>query len=144
MLLRRSWILGAAMCATVAAVFAGGFFLTVHGPGDIKDAVLTVQAEGCQDYSQASITGRAEGIVDGKRQSVAVDLTPTSKPGVYAVRKQWPAEGKWVLVLSGTAGDRHTHTIVQLAPDGRVSKTVRLAMGPVSPADVDAALRSVS
>ena len=131
---RRNWILLATFCATAATVFAGGFFLEVHG----KDNGLTVEALGCQDYSQAKVTGRAEGIVNGKRQSVALELTATGKAGAYAVRRQWPAEGKWVLIFNGTSGGRVTHTIVELAPDGKLRP--RMLMRPATNAEVEAAL----
>jgi len=114
--------------------WGGGFYLVVQN----KDAGLTVEAQGCQDYSHARITGQAEGVVNGKRQSVPLELTPTEKPGTYSVHKQWPTEGKWVLVFSGTSGDRHTYTLVDLA-GSRWSP--RMTMRPVSAEEIEAALR---
>jgi hypothetical protein len=149
-MLRRSWVLVAAWCAAAAVASAGAFLLTIHAPGPGADAgtVLTVRAEGCQDYSHANVTGRAEGLVQGRRQSVALKLVPAGTPGTYAVRRQWPAEGKWVLVFQGTAGGRQTHTIVELGPDGRLkpasapSKGIRMTMRPVSDAELMAILTS--
>ena len=137
MLRRFAWML-----APLACVWAGGFFLTVHGPaaaGQIKDAVLTVEAQGCHDYSHAGITGRAEGVVNGQRRSIPLELTPTGKAGNYAVRRQWPAEGKWVLVFSATAGELQTHTFVEFGPDGQLRP--RLTMRPVAAEEIEAALR---
>src|ERR1035441_8769955 len=65
------------MLMPLALAWGGGFFLVVQN----KDAGLTVEAQGCQDYSHARITGQAEGIVNGERQSMSLDLTPTGKPG---------------------------------------------------------------
>jgi hypothetical protein len=149
MLLHRSWKLAAVLIAVVATAYAGGFFLTIHAPSPtdgVQDAVLTVEAQGCSDYSHAAITGRAEGLVAGKRQSLPVTLAPANKPGMYTVRQQWPADGKWVLVLSAESQGRHTYTIVELAPDGRLqpasapSKGIRMAMRTVTDADIEAAL----
>ncbi len=123
------------MLMPLALASGGGVFLVVQN----KDAGLTVEAQGCQDYSHARITGQAEGIVNGKRQSMSLDLTPTGKPGTYTVRKQWPAEGKWVLVFSGTSGERHTHTLVDLTPDSQWRP--RMTMRPVSAEEIEAALR---
>jgi len=137
MLRRLAWMLMPA-----AFAWAGGFFLTIHGPdsaGQIKGAVLTVTAEGCQDYSHARITGQAEGAMQGHRQSIPLELIATGKPGTYAVRKQWPSDGKWVLVFNGTAGERQTHTMVEFGPDGRLRP--RLTMRPLSPEEIEAALR---
>ena len=145
MLFLRNWKIAAVFGVAALTASAGGFFLTIHAPAS-NDAVLLVEAQGCHDYSQAKITGVAEGLVQGKRQSVAIDLAPTSKPGQYEVRRQWPAEGKWVLVLSGTFGGAHTHTIVELGPDGHLlpdsapSKGIRMAMHPVTAAEIQQAL----
>jgi hypothetical protein len=122
------------MLMPLALAWGGGFYLVVQN----KDAGLTVEAQGCQDYSHARITGQAEGIVNGKRQSMSLELTPTEKPGTYAVRKQWPAEGKWVLVFSGTSGERHTYTLVDPAAGER---NPRMTMRPVTAEEIEAALR---
>lgn len=129
MLRRFVWML-----MPLALAWGGGFYLVVQN----KDAGLTVEAQGCQDYSHARITGQAEGIVNGKRQSMSLELTPTEKPGTYAVRKQWPAEGKWVLVFSGTSGERHTYTLVDPAAGER---NPRMTMRPVTAEEIEAALR---
>ena len=145
-MLRRNCFLMTALFATAAGLSAGGFFLTIHEP-DTRDGVLTVEAQGCHDYSQARITGHAEGIVNGKRQSVPLQLVAASKPGTYTVRKQWPTEGKWILVFDGATGDRSTHTVVELGPDGRLlptaaaSRGIRMTMNPLAQGEIEAALR---
>jgi len=122
------------MLMPLALAWGGGFYLVVQN----KDAGLTVEAQGCQDYSHARITGQAEGIVNGKRQSMSLELTPTEKPGTYTVRKQWPAEGKWVLVFSGISGERHTYTLVD--PDAGQGSP-HMTMRPVTAEELEAALR---
>ncbi|MGA3077950.1 MAG: hypothetical protein ABSG56_30265 [Bryobacteraceae bacterium] len=129
MLRRFVWML-----MPLALAWGGGFYLVVQN----KDAGLTVEAQGCQDYSHARITGQAEGIVNGKRQSMSLELTPTEKPGTYAVRRQWPAEGKWVLIFSGMSGERHTYTLVDPAAGER---NPRMTMRPVTAEEIEAALR---
>jgi hypothetical protein len=131
MLRRFVWML-----MPLALAWGGGFYLVVQN----KDAGLTVEAQGCQDYSHARITGQAEGIVNGKRQSMSLELTPTEKPGTYMVRKQWPAEGKWVLVFSGVSGERHTYTLVDPAAGGQPGP--RMTMRPVTAEEIEAALRN--
>jgi len=129
MLRRFVWML-----MPLALAWGGGFYLVVQN----KDAGLTVEAQGCQDYSHARITGQAEGIVNGERQSMSLELTPTEKPGTYAVRRQWPAEGKWVLIFSGMSGERHTYTLVDPAAGER---NPRMTMRPVTAEEIEAALR---
>ena len=130
MLRRFVWML-----MPLALAWGGGFFLVVQN----KDAGLTVEAQGCQDYSHARITGQAEGIVNGKRQSMSLELTPAGKPGTYSVRKQWPAEGKWVLLFSATSGDLHTYTLVDLAAGSQ--RQLRMTTHPMSAEEIEAALR---
>src|SRR5260370_933178 len=91
--------------ASAAGVFAGGFQLAVEAPdagnASMKDAALIVRTFGCHQPADANVTVTAEGIVDGRRQSAPVDLKADAK-GVYSIHQQWPEEGKWVLVLTGT------------------------------------------
>jgi hypothetical protein len=46
------------------------------------------------------VTGTAEGLVAGVRKSTPLRFTATNTPGVFAVRKQWPSEGTWLLRIS--------------------------------------------
>src|SRR5512143_2492467 len=85
--------------ASTANVFAGGFQLAVEAPGasstTMKDAVLIVRTFGCHQPENANVSITAEGVVNGQRRSVPVELKADAK-GVYAIRQQWPADGKWV------------------------------------------------
>ena len=59
-------------------------------------AAFVFRTEGCADSAKAQISGTAEGIVKGARSSAPLNVTQTSRPGVYAVYPSWPAEGDWV------------------------------------------------
>lgn len=48
----------------------------------------------------ADVSGSAEGLVAGSRRSIALRLRETSRPGVFAVRKQWPTEGTWLVRIT--------------------------------------------
>jgi hypothetical protein len=48
----------------------------------------------------ADVHATAEGLVNGVRKSVPIRIDTTSRAGVFAVRKQWPAEGTWMLRIS--------------------------------------------
>jgi hypothetical protein len=66
-----------------------------------RGAICLVHAathEGPPDIS--ALSGTAEGLVNGARRSIALKLDATSRPGVFAVRKQWPSEGAWVLRIT--------------------------------------------
>jgi len=51
--------------------------------------------------------------VDGKRQSMKLDIRPGSQAGMYVVRWQRPATGRWVLVI--TAGQPESRKQLQLS-----------------------------
>jgi hypothetical protein len=65
----------------------------------------------------ANVSGSAQGIVNGARRSIPIRFDTTSKPGIFAVRKQWPSEGTWLLqiALYGTTA------IVVVDRDGSVA-----------------------
>lgn len=73
---------------------------------DIKDGkkfVLAVRAVVCEDLANVKVSGTAEGLVNGKRESLPITLTVIDPAeAVYAVGQQWPQDGSWVLHLKGT------------------------------------------
>src|SRR5690242_17095761 len=97
------------------------------------------------------VTGTAEGIVNGERQSVKLEFAETSRTGVYALRRSWPEQGTWTLVIKANQGPGDAATaVVDLGPDGEVTAVRVPTMqrgswtvpAPVSRAEIDAALRA--
>lgn len=85
---------------------------------DNNGAVLLVHASAREGVPVlADLSGSAEGIVNGSRRSVPLRLDATSRPGVFAVRRQWPSDGTWLLRISFHA----TTAIVTLDRDGGVA-----------------------
>lgn len=96
-----------AAIASAAVLMAGGFALEIGRPSanpeaQTQHAVLIVRSYACSHPEKTSITAKAEGIVNGKRETVPLKLIPLGSPGTYVVRRQWPAEGRWVVTLSAT------------------------------------------
>ena len=71
------------------------------------------------------VSGTAEGIVNGERRTITLRFEPTSRTGVYALRKQWPSEGAWTLVIAVTQSDDDrggvAQALIELAPTGAVA-----------------------
>jgi hypothetical protein len=71
------------------------------------------------------VSGTAEGIVSGVRRTITLRFETTSRTGVYALRKQWPTEGTWTLVISVTQSDNDrggvAQALVELSPTGSVA-----------------------
>jgi len=133
------------MAALASQLFAGGFYLTLGNPeanpeAKKANAVLVFRADGCHDAEKAAVAATATGVVNGKRQSIPLQLTKLSAPGTYAVTQQWPKEGKWVIELTGQDTGRSTYTLVSAGPDGVDRLHAKFAMKTLSKADVDAML----
>ena len=88
-----------------------------------RDAFLLVHAFHHGTPMNFPVAGKAEGLVDGKRRSIDLDFTRTSRQGVFALRKQWPTEGSWVLAIDVTqeAGSK-AGALVELGASGEVAK----------------------
>jgi hypothetical protein len=94
------------------------------------------------------LSASAEGMVNGSRQTVTVRVDATSQPGVFAVHKQWPATGSWLVVVT-FAG--HSSALVTIGPNGNVA-SVQVPMDAKDPRlpriasakEVDSTLASLS
>lgn len=121
--------------AGVPSAKAGGFQISVQTPDtakmSMKDAVLVVRTFGCMKPADANVTITAEGMVAGRRQTVPVELH-ADDTGVYAIRQQWPAQGKWVLVLTGTLHGMTSTVFVELSDQGKVYADTNLEAGQLT------------
>ena len=150
---RRMLLVLAMLSASTATTMAGTMFrleigLPIAAGTDtkvksVKNAVLVVRPVVCEDVASVQITGTAEGMVNGARQSVTVKLIPVT-PGVYAVQRQWP-DGQWVLHLAGTcpASRASASTIVPLAKTGLIREKTQVLREPATRAQIEASLKDV-
>jgi len=116
-----------------------------------RDAFLVVHAFHHGSPMAFPVSGTAEGLVNGQRRSINLEFQKASRTGEFALRKQWPDQGTWTLVIGVAQGpeDRVT-AIVDLGADGQVAKVnvpTRRENGWVIPAkimmsDAEAGLRA--
>jgi hypothetical protein len=78
------------------------------GQRTTSSPVLLVHAFSCHQPTDAAVSAHAEGLVNGKRQTIPLGLKSTGVLGVYSVTRQWPADGSWALVFSIDRGGRTT------------------------------------
>ena len=107
----------------LSATLAGGFWITAHSPGSplgkqTPDAAVLIEVGGCADPGKAALAGTAEGLIDGRRKSIPLTFTRTSKPGVFAVKKQWNGTGPWVLAITGTYLGHPSSLVVEVGTKG--------------------------
>lgn len=97
----------------------------------------------------ATLVGTAEGLVGGVRRSVPLTFDTTSVLGVYAVRRQWPEEGVWVLRIVLNEEHGTATAVVGIGSTGEVN-LVRVPTGvgriprPVSDGEIGGVLRSLA
>ena len=147
-----------ALIATTAFASFGPPWISIETPANpfdaaTRDAFLLVHAFHHGTPTAFPVSGTAEGIVSGARRAISLELKPTSRPGVYALHKQWTDDGTWTLILAVTQGDGDGNTVkavVELGANGKVASvdvpTVKRGQwripAPVNMADVEASLRT--
>ena len=110
--------------ALTTAVVAGPPWISIEYPANPLDrstrgAYLLVHAFHHGTPVAYPVSGTAEGLVKGERKTVALRFTSTSRPGVYALQKQWDDEGVWTLVITVTQERNDVaQAIVELGPQG--------------------------
>jgi hypothetical protein len=157
----RSLALAALACALVAAPapafgLKGPPWISIELPANpydksTRDAFLLVHAFHHGAAMGFIVTGTAEGMVNGVRRSLKLDFAETSRGGVFALKRRWPGDGTWTLVIKANQGPEDAATaVVDLGPDGEVA-TIRVPTmqrgswtvpAPVSLEEIDAALRA--
>lgn len=88
---------------------------------DSKKVVVAVRAVVCDDLPNVKVTGTAEGLVNGKRQSLPLALALVNPAeAVYAITQQWPQDGTWVLHLKGSCANpkAEASTLVAMSKTG--------------------------
>jgi hypothetical protein len=96
----------------------------------------------------ADLSGTAEGIVGGARRSITLRFDTTDRPNVFAVRRQWPTEGTWLVRVAL----RQTTAIVTLDRAGNVASVrvpTELVSGnqlprPIGAKEIDSTLAEVA
>lgn len=154
--LSLSAIAWAASPATSTVAAFGPPWISIESPPNPHDratrgAFLVVRTYHHGDLIDQGVRGTAEGLVGSERRTVRLRLEPTPQPGVYTLRRQWPSEGRWALVISTGPDDGAATALVDLGTRGErvasVTVPTRAQDGwnvprPVTRAEVDALLRT--
>jgi hypothetical protein len=141
--------LGIAACAAAGLVLAEGFTFSVGSPVASQDyrakgAAFVFRTQGCADPAKSQISGTAEGLVKGARQTVALKVVAMTKPGIYAVYQNWPAEGEWVVNLKGTCADASAGAIIPIGPKGFIRESSKFFPRAASNAEIETSLKEVA
>jgi hypothetical protein len=146
-----------ALFATAAFAHSGPPWISIEYPANPHDAAsrgafLLVHAFHHGQNVAFPVSGTAEGLVKGERRTVSLEFRATSRPGVFALHRQWASEGVWTLLLAVRQGNGDGNTaqaMVELGTDGRIAAVTVptrtqgqwLIPTPVSMTEVEAGLR---
>jgi len=125
--LRKLALLAGLTIAFATPVVAGPPWISIEYPANPFDpgtrgAFVTVRTYHHGELMSYELTGAAEGIVDGRRQTMPLDIRRLSQTGMYAVRWQKPARGTWMLVItSSQAGSFAATALVTIDSRGAVA-----------------------
>ena len=141
----------ASFTLTMAVAAAGVFFRLDIGPsfaaGGVKskEGSFAVRALACDELRDVRMTGTAEGIVSGHRQSVALKLVATDTPGVFIVPRQWN-EGTWVVNLTASCPGRSATAavVVPIGPKGFVKESSTFLDRAAKASEIEAALKKLA
>lgn len=87
-----------------------------------RDAFLTVRTYHHGLMQGKSVTATAEGLTNGRRESIPLEVRAASASGIYAVRWTRPSSGKWVIVIvSSNAGMHEATALVEVSAAGNVA-----------------------
>lgn len=110
------------------SALAGPPWISIESPpnpynSETKGALLVVRVYHHGEAAFYPVSGTAEGLQSGRRQTVALHFGETSTPGMYTLRFDRPAPGAWLLLI--TVGEDAAHgaatAVVSLDPSGQVS-----------------------
>jgi hypothetical protein len=118
-LVHRLSIAATLVAMLAPAALAGGANAKVEGPS--KDGRYTVRTYACSDPANLHVTAWAEGLVDGKRQTVPIKIEMTRQKGVYQFKRTWTENGTWAIRMKlGSQGPHVPVTVTALQPNGTV------------------------
>lgn len=88
-----------------------------HDP-ETRGALLVVRTYHHDAPLASAVTAKALGSVEGRRAHQALEITETSRPGVYAVHGELPGTGDWVVSVTRHDADGGNRATALVAMNG--------------------------
>jgi hypothetical protein len=135
-----------------APLWAGSMWLEVGNPvanpeAAGKRAVLVARITACHAPEKTALTATAEGVTANGRQTIPLKVMRLAKPDMFAVTREWPQAGEWVVKIVATNPEFKDYASSVLVPIGGDSfNWAAVKHFPHEPtnAEVDAALGAAS
>jgi hypothetical protein len=122
-----------------------GVWLSIEAPvnpylDENRGVILMVHTFWMRGSQAMTVEGRAEGTVNGQRQTVPLTFQDRGD-GVYALTQVWPVEGRWALIITGKSRGQQATALVRIGEDHKVAGVLVTPDKTIADADVLAALR---
>ena len=146
-------VTGATKSTTARAALFGGPWISIEAPvnpyvSSTSGALFVVHTYVHQNPVDLPVSGRAEGLVDGKRRTVPFTLARSAQTGTYVVRREWGDKGIWTVLVTAMPEAKNgwsIQAVVNVGADGEIEKVSvpRAGQTPrlLTDADVERGLR---
>lgn len=137
-----------ALLILAASAMAEGLSIEIGNPvaaqnPAAKRAVMAIRTKGCQDLSQLTVKGKAEGLVNGERRSVTLaKIAAMPAAGVFALYPEWTAEGVWLVSLTARCSGASAFALVPVGPQGFSRESSRFLNRAPAEAEIESILKS--
>jgi hypothetical protein len=123
-------VTAAARGTSYGAAMFGGPWISIETPvnpyvSSTTGGLFVVHTYVHQNPVDLPVSGRAEGLVDGKRRTVPFTLTRTSQTGTYVARRAWGDEGIWTVLVTAMPEAKNgwaIQAVVNVGADGEVER----------------------
>jgi hypothetical protein len=133
-------------------IFAGALTLQLDDPATsreamAKNAIVAAHITACHSPEKTVVTATAEGIVEGKRQTIPLKVIHLSEPGAFAVAREWPRDGVWTVTMIATnpdCKDYATSVVVPIGGNAANRASAKVFYHAPSADEVDAVLKQAT
>ncbi|MDQ2844534.1 MAG: hypothetical protein M3Y72_26500 [Acidobacteriota bacterium] len=110
-----------ALSILAVPLFAGALLLEVGNPASNPEAlrshaVLVARITACHSPEKTTVAATAEGVLNGLRKSIPLKVLSLSTAGTFAVAREWPEQGTWVIKMVATNPDYKDYATSVVVP----------------------------
>jgi len=123
-------VTAAAKSTSPSVAMFGGPWISIESPvnpyiGSTSGGLFLVHTYIHQNPADLPVSGRAEGLVDGRRRSVPLALARSGQTGTYIARREWGEKGIWTVLVTAMPEAKNgwsIQAVVDVGTDGAIEK----------------------
>jgi hypothetical protein len=110
-----------ALAILATPLIAGGIRIEVsdatkYPEAQQKHAVLVARITACLPQHEATMAATAEGVEDGVRRSIPLQVIRLAEDGTFAFKREWDERGTWVVKLVASYPENKNYAAGMLVP----------------------------